>query len=100
MKAFSEVIASGSLAELTFLDLSLNQIGSEGMKAFSTAIASGLANLNSLVLDINQIGDEGMKAFSEAISSGSLANLAALAITNPSDELEAHCSSEGISLIL
>jgi hypothetical protein len=56
--------------------LGSNQIGDEGMEAFSTAISSGaLASLEVLYFYDNQIGDEGMKAFSTAISSGALASL-------------------------
>ena len=55
-------IASGSLANLTYLGLFRNQIGDDGM---------------------NQIGDDGMKAFSKAIiSSGSLGSLMELYLYN------------------
>ena len=63
--------ASDPLASLQRLLLSHNQIGDEGMKAFSSALSSGsLASLETLGLLNNQIGDEGMKAFSSALSSG------------------------------
>eukprot|EP00966_Prymnesium_polylepis_P073767 1712083-Prymnesium_polylepis.1 len=57
------------------------------MKAFSDAIASGvMANLNELRLDDNQIGDDGMKAFSTAIGSGALAKCQNVALYgNPGD---------------
>ena len=70
-------IASGALANLTFLGLAGNQIGDAGMSEFSRAIASGsLGALKVLLLSNNQIGDDGMKAFSDAIASGSLPKLA------------------------
>ena len=74
-------IRSGSLANLTKLDLGFNRIGDEGMQAFSTAITIGsLASLTKLSFYGNQIGDEGMKAFSSALSSGSLASLTDLSL--------------------
>ena len=89
----------GSLANLTRLDLTDNQIGDEGMKAFSTSITSGaLGKLTYLNLGSNQIGDEGIKAFSAAIARGSLGNLETLMIDNPSEQLKAHCSSKKICL--
>ena len=46
-----------------------------------------LANLKYLWLDTNQIGDEGMKAFSNAIGSGALAKCQNVSLrSNPGDE--------------
>jgi hypothetical protein len=46
------------------------------MISFSNAVASGsLANLSVLSLSLNHISDAGMVSFSEVIASGSLANL-------------------------
>ena len=92
-------VPKGSLGALWGLYLSSNKIG-DAVSAFSDAIARGaLANLTYLGLGNNQIGDAGMSEFSRAIASGSLANLQFLGITNPSDELQAHCSSRRISLV-
>ena len=47
MIAFSDALKPksnfpmGALATLTYLDLESNQLGDEGMKAFSTALSSG-----------------------------------------------------------
>ena len=73
-KIFSKVVESGALVHLTTLGLGDNEgMGSEGMKAFASAIACGsLAKLENLYLYDNKIGDEGMKAFSAAIASGPL----------------------------
>ena len=80
---FGRLLRSGALWSLTELMLAGNQIGDEGMMAFSTSIASGsLASLEKLFLNDNQIGDEGMKAFSSALSSGSLASLETLGLHN------------------
>jgi len=71
------------LGSLNYLRLHNNQIGDEGMKAFSTAIASGaLANLTFLSIAGNQIGDAGMSEFSRAIASGSLGKLEKLNLYN------------------
>ena len=77
MTAFSEAIraigVTGALANLEDLLLGFNQIGDEGMKSFSIAVASGaLANCKWLNLSANGIGDEGMNAFFSAISKGAL----------------------------
>ena len=78
---FGRLLRSGALWSLTELMLAGNQIGDEGMMAFSTSIASGsLASLEQLGLQSNQIGDEGMKAFSTALSSGSLASLKGISL--------------------
>jgi Leucine-rich repeat (LRR) protein len=70
---------SGALASLQYLWLHHNQIGDEGMKAFSSALSSGaLASLHILYLNNNQIGDAGMKAFSAALSSESRMKLTLL----------------------
>ena len=71
-----DMVDSGALAHLMTLRLSGNQIGDDGMKAFSAAIASGaLGGLKELYLNHNEIGSEGMIAFSSAIASGALAKL-------------------------
>ena len=76
---FGRLLRSGALWSLTELMLAGNQIGDEGMMAFSTSIASGsLASLETLGLHNNKIGDEGMKVFSTALSSGVLASLQTL----------------------
>ena len=49
-----------TLASLTFLDLSCNQIRDEGVKAL--AASPHLSSLTSLDLSCNQIRDEGVKA--------------------------------------
>ena len=103
-KAIACLISSGSLDKLTWLGLWDNQIGDEGIKAFSSALSSALATLTWLDLDSNQIGDEGMKAFSGALSSGALGSLLELEIgNNPAsnsakDTMKAVASSRGISL--
>ena len=62
MKAFSDAIAIGSLAKLTYLGIGSNQIGDEGIKVFSSAIGSrSLGSLTILHLAGNPIGNEGMK---------------------------------------
>ena len=63
-------------------------------------IASGsLGSLKKLYLYSNQIGDDGMKAFSDAIASGSLESLSTLLIEFSGREaLEAACSSRNIRL--
>ena len=63
-------------------DLALhhNQIGDEGMKAFSKAIGSGaLGNLKELHLHVNRIGDVGMAAFAEALKPTDRSPMGALA---------------------
>jgi len=79
---FFDAVASGSLANLSVLSLSLNQISDAGMVSFSEVIASGsLANLQTLWLSGNKIGDVGMAAFANAITaSGSMANLKGLSL--------------------
>ena len=73
------------------------------MKAFSTVIASGsLRALEQLSLGFNQIGDKGMIAFANAIKPspgnpmGSLGSLSDLIISNPSQALRDACSSRKI----
>eukprot|EP00966_Prymnesium_polylepis_P081688 1892354-Prymnesium_polylepis.1 len=55
MKAFSTALASsGAMAKLEKLLLFNNQIGDQGMQAFSTALASGaMANLETLYMHRN-----------------------------------------------
>ena len=48
----------------------------------------------------NQIGDEGMKAFSTVIASGALGKLETLYVDNPSEQLKAYCSSVNRSIML
>jgi hypothetical protein len=56
------------MPNLIRLDLRNNQIGDEGMKAFSTAISSGsMGALEVLNLSVNQIGDAGLRALAGAI---------------------------------
>ena len=63
----------GSMGKLAYLYLYGNQIGDEGMVAFSAAISSGsLRALESLDLSSNQNGDVGMIEFSRSIPIGSL----------------------------
>ena len=58
----------GSLASLQRLNLQRNQIGDEGMKAFTSALSCGaLPSLVHLDLRSNSIGNEGMIAFVDAI---------------------------------
>jgi hypothetical protein len=74
----SHIFLSMSLPNLETLSLQLNQIGDEGMKSLSSAIASGsLRSLIILRLDGNKISDPGMIAFAEALKSpmGSLRSL-------------------------
>ena len=64
MVCLSRSIANGPLGALTTLVLQDN-IGDQGMLAFSNAISSGsMANLEYLNLGGNQIGDVGMAVFS------------------------------------
>lgn len=73
-------LSSQQLGNLKYLGLTRNQLGDEGMKAFSTAISSGaLAQLQLLqLLDLRSLDNAaaGMQAFSAAIASGSLGSLA------------------------
>ena len=86
-----------SLGKLETLNLGSNQIGDEGIKAFSAVIASGsLGSLKELYLYGNQIGYGGMKAFSDAIASGALGKLKKLSIGNPSAALRTICSSKKV----
>ena len=57
-----------------------------------------MAQLNGLDLGGNQIGDEGMKSFSVALASGALAQLECISIDEPTDELEAICVQRGIAI--
>ena len=77
MIEFSRQIPIGSMANLATLVLDDNQIGDQGMIAFSNAISNGSLPgvLRELYLHENQIDDEGMKALSAAISSGSRGKL-------------------------
>ena len=56
MRAFADAIGSGSLANLTTLNIWDNTIGDEGMKSFALAIASG--SLPALEKAFVQIGHE------------------------------------------
>ena len=54
MQAFASAVASGSLPNLTHLELAGNNIGDGGMQAFASAVASGsLASLKKVVVDYN-----------------------------------------------
>ena len=57
-----------------------------------------LGSLTELRLSSNQIGDEGIKAFSSAVASGSLANLRNIMINNPSQALCDICTRRDIYL--
>ena len=76
-----------ALTTLEGLNLNRNQIGDEGMMAFSGALSSGsLGSLAYLNLDNNRIGDAGMIAFANAIKPtdeipmGALASLKELSL--------------------
>ena len=63
--------------------LGRNNIGDEGMKAFSSALSSGSpASLRTLYLDSNQIGDDGIGAVSNALVNGSMGSLVEISMTN------------------
>ena len=69
---------------LQALGLSRNQIGDEGMQAFSAAISSGsMGSLQQLWLGRNAIGDAGMIAFADALKSpiGFMGGLQALGLS-------------------
>ena len=52
--------------------LAVNQIGDAGIKALSQGIAGGMmANIEQLVLILNNYGDDGFKEFAAAIASPS-----------------------------
>ena len=69
------------------------------MKAFSKAISSGsLGELTNLNLDCNNISDAGMVCFTDAIASGALGSLSTLLVDNTTQALEDACSSRNISL--
>ena len=57
-----------------------------------------LGELKALELQGNTIGDKGMKAFSTAIASGSLGSLKTLLINFPSQASKDACSSREIKL--
>ena len=61
--ALCSLIGSGALASVTDLHLWGNQIGDEGMKAFSAALATGaLASIRFIDLDYNQATEMGKAA--------------------------------------
>jgi Ran GTPase-activating protein (RanGAP) involved in mRNA processing and transport len=63
------------------LHLYNNNIGDDGMIAFSDAISKGaMAKLTYLGLSTNQIGNEGMQALSSAIANGAMAKLTYLSL--------------------
>ena len=65
-----QLIDSGALAQLNYLNLEVNQIGDSGVKALAGAVSSGaLARLTHLNLRNNEIGDSGVKALADAVSS-------------------------------
>ena len=69
------------MGALEWLFLNNNNIGDQGMIAFSDAISSGsLRSLAVLNLRHNQISDPGMIAFSNAIRNGSLPSLQMLGV--------------------
>ena len=71
--------ARGLLANLKWLTLTGNQIGDEGMHAFSSALAKGaLPNLKELNLLKNEIGDAGVSALADACARGALERLLVL----------------------
>ena len=97
----ARVIAEGLEENVTLLTLLLshNQIGDEGIKAFSTALASGaLGSIETLSLASNQFGDEGMKSLASAIASGAMGKLGYLVIDNPSQVLKDACSTRKINI--
>ena len=60
----------GALYTLTVLDLRINQIGDEGMKAFSAALSSGaLASLMDLYLNNDAASDSAKNAVKAVASS-------------------------------
>jgi Ran GTPase-activating protein (RanGAP) involved in mRNA processing and transport len=75
MKVFSTVVAGGALVELEILDLASNRIGGAGMTALALAARKGLGSLADLRLSFNHIGDEGMQALSSTIATKALGNL-------------------------
>ena len=76
MKEFADILAMGSMAQLTELYLSYNQIGDAGVTALAGACASGaMAQLTELNLSYNSFGDQGMVALSDALGKGALPQL-------------------------
>ena len=75
-------------AEVSLADLQLVDLDLQVLAGFVRAAGRGsLANLMNLRLGNNQIGDEGMKAFSSALSSGSLPALETVYfLGNPGDD--------------
>eukprot|EP00966_Prymnesium_polylepis_P206507 4784620-Prymnesium_polylepis.1 len=69
MAAFAQAIAaSGALGSLVYLGLRNNRIGDEGMKAFSSAIASGaLAQLTYLFVYGNPTSEAARQEAEDAI---------------------------------
>jgi len=72
-----------SAPNLAQLYLFSNQIGVDGMRAFSSALDCGaMANIKCLGLGSNSIGDAGMIALCSALADGALANLVSLVLAS------------------
>ena len=89
MIELSRLITSGSLRQLTCLDLENHQIGDGGMIAFAEALKptdkfpmGSMGALEELYLGINRIGDPGLQALAGAIGNGSLRSLTSLSLRN------------------
>lgn len=76
MSHLAKVIELAVPVKLRGIYLFDNQIGDEGMKSFSKALArTVLGCVEELSLRENKIGDEGFKAFSQAVAGGALPSL-------------------------
>ena len=81
-----------------------NDIGDAGIEALAKATINGaMANVTFLDLSVNQIGDNGMAAFAQAIKptseggSGALPALTELYMFEDAPALKAACEARGVS---